>query len=179
MIREVDLISYLPPFMQDNKEPVAALEAENPEFQIIWKATDRVLKNRFISTADEYGISRFERLLNIYPSEEDDLESRRSKVQSRWFDKIPYTMQVLLQKLTLLCRDTDFSIICNFNDGYTMSLSVNLEEFGKISELEEILNGIVPCNIVVKSNNFIQIKTAGKEYLAGTTSFFESVTISN
>ena len=58
MIREVDLVSYLPPFMQTYKEPVAALEAENPEFQIGWKATDKVLKNRFISTADEYGISR-------------------------------------------------------------------------------------------------------------------------
>ena len=56
MIRDVDLVSYLPPFMQTYKEPVAALEAENPEFQIIWKATDRVLYNRFISTADEYGI---------------------------------------------------------------------------------------------------------------------------
>ena len=48
MIREVDLVSYLPPFMQTYKEPVAALEAENPEIQIVWKATDKVMKNRFI-----------------------------------------------------------------------------------------------------------------------------------
>lgn len=34
MIREVDLVSYLPPFMQSYKEPVAALEAENPEFSL-------------------------------------------------------------------------------------------------------------------------------------------------
>ena len=58
MIREVDLVSYLPPFMQSYKEPVAALEAENPEFSLMWSATDRCLRNRFISTADEYGISQ-------------------------------------------------------------------------------------------------------------------------
>ena len=54
MTREVDLVSYLPPFLAEFKEIAVALEAENPEFQIVWKATDKVLKNRFISTADEY-----------------------------------------------------------------------------------------------------------------------------
>ena len=71
MIREVDLVSYLPPFMQSYKEPVAALEAENPEFSLMWSATDRCLRNRFISTADEYGISRFEKMLKIYPTAKD------------------------------------------------------------------------------------------------------------
>ena len=37
MIREVDLVSYLPPYLQEyNQETVAALEAENPEFRLIW-----------------------------------------------------------------------------------------------------------------------------------------------
>ena len=35
MKREVDLVSYLPPFMQKYREPVAALEAEKPEFDLI------------------------------------------------------------------------------------------------------------------------------------------------
>ena len=104
MIREVDLASYLPGFMQSYKEPAAALEAENPEFAVIWDATNKVLYNHFISTADEYGISRFETILGIYPSEEDTVESRRSRIQSKWFDKIPYTWRVLLQKLTVLCE---------------------------------------------------------------------------
>lgn len=94
MIREVDLVSYLPPFMQSYKEPVAALEAENPEFSLMWSATDRCLRNRFISTADEYGISQFEKMLKIYPTADDTLESRRSRVQSKWFNTIPYTWKL-------------------------------------------------------------------------------------
>ena len=60
MIRDVDLVDYyLPTFMQKYNEPVAALKAEEPEFLLVWKAADRVLYNHFISTADDYGISRF------------------------------------------------------------------------------------------------------------------------
>ena len=55
MIREVDLVSYLPPFMAEFKEIMATLEAENPEFVLVWEAADRVLQNEFIETSDEYG----------------------------------------------------------------------------------------------------------------------------
>ena len=63
MIRDVDLVSYLPTFMQEYKEPVIALKTEKPEFCVVWKAADRVLHNHFISTADEYGISNLKSYL--------------------------------------------------------------------------------------------------------------------
>ena len=91
MTREIDLVSYLPPFLAEFKEIAVTLEAENPEFVLVWNAAERVLKNEFIETADEYGISRFEKLLHIFPSTEDTLESRRARVQIRWFSSIPYT----------------------------------------------------------------------------------------
>ena len=89
MTKTVDLVSYLPPFMVDFKEISVTLEAENPEFVLVWNAADRVLQNEFIESADEYGISRFEKILNILPSTEDTLESRRARVQARWFNTIP------------------------------------------------------------------------------------------
>lgn len=61
MTRDVNLLAYLPPFMQDFTEIAVTLNAEDPEFVIVWDAADRVLKNQFIETADEYGISRFEK----------------------------------------------------------------------------------------------------------------------
>lgn len=179
MIREVNLSSYLPQFMQSYKEPVAALKAENPEFQIIWEAADRVFRNRFIATADEYGISRFEKMLHIYPSNEDTLENRRSMVQSKWFNKIPYTIRVLLQKLTVLCGDTDFLLTNDFDAGYTLILNTNLETFGRVKDLEELLNNMLPCNIAVISENAINFKMEGKEYFAGIIGFSEIITISN
>lgn len=179
MIREVDLVSYLPPFMTTYKEPVEALEAENPEFYLVWSATDRILKNRFISTADEYGISRFEKMLGIYPSAEDTLESRRSRIQSKWFNAMPYTMRTLLSKLKVLCGDTDFTLTHNFDVGYTLTLKTNLEKYGQVEELESILATMLPENIVVKSLNVIPWETEGFLFLGGGMCAVDMVTITN
>ena len=154
MIREVDLVDYyLPPFMQKYEEPVAALKAEEPEFNLIWNATDRVLYNHFISTADEYGISRFEKLLKIYPSSDDTLESRRERVRSRWFKNIPYTLKALINKLVTLYGNNDFTIEADFSKSYEMILNVSLSGFGQVDELNEILSYMTPQNLVVRVNN--------------------------
>lgn len=179
MIREVDLVSYLPPFMQNYKETVAALDAENPEFLVIWKATDKVLYNHFISTADEYGLSRFEKLLGIFPTSEDTLESRRSRVQSKWFNTIPYTLTVLLQKLTVLCGDTSFVFTNNFKDGYTITLITDLELYGQVEELEYIINTMMPENIDVDSRNNIPCRAEGSALFGGGICYIKTFTITN
>lgn len=180
MIRDVDFVDYyLPPFMQKYKEPAAAMKAEEPEFQIVWKAVDRILYNHFISTADEYGISRFEKMLGIYPSSEDTLESRRSRVQSKWFNRIPYTMRVLLQKLTVLCGDTDFTMTHNFNEGYTLTLETDLEMYGQVEELENIINTMLPENIVVVSKNSIPCNIKGAVLFGGGICFTNMFNLTN
>lgn len=179
MIREVDLVSYLPPFMQSYKEPVAALEAENPEFSLMWSATDRCLRNRFISTADEYGISRFEKMLKIYPTADDTLESRRSRVQSKWFNTIPYTWKVLLQKLLVLCGDSDFEVTGNFKTGYTLYIDTDLELYGQVEELENIINTMIPENLVVVSKNSIPCNIKGAVLFGGGIVQTEMLNITN
>lgn len=179
MIREVDLVSYLPTFMQPYKEPVAALDAEIPEFEIIWKATDQVLKNHFISTADEYGVSRFEKLLGIYPTDNDTLESRRSRVQSKWFSRLPYTLRVLLQKLTVLCGSTDFKLNHDFTVGYTLTLETDLELYGQVEELEYIINTMVPENIAVDSRNSIPCNIKSDVLFGGGVVQADALTVTN
>lgn len=170
MVREVDFVDYyLPSFMQNYKEPVATLNAEQPEFLIIWRAVDRVLYNHFISTADDYGISRYEKMLGIYPTSDDTLESRRSRVQSKWFNVLPYTWRVLLQKLKVLCGDTDFKIAKNFSEGYSLELTVSLSLSGQVEELDRILSYIIPENIVVKSRNIMDRQITGNIHAASTT----------
>lgn len=177
MIREVDLVSYLPEFMQTYEEPVAALEAENPEFDIVWKAVDRVLYNRFISTADEYGISRFEKMLNINPSVEDTLESRRVRVQARWFNTVPHTWKALLQKLTMICNDSAFTLSGHFTEGYTLTLITNLELFGQVDELEHLLETMLPCNIHVQLLNQLLYSAIDEVYTTGGIVCVEEITI--
>lgn len=166
MTKEVDLVSYLPPFLAEFKEIAVTLEAENPEFMIVWNATEQVLQNEFIETADEYGISRFEKILNILPSKEDTLESRRSRVQARWFNKVPYTMKNLISKLIALCGDSDFKITKECQN-YRIEILTNLELFGQVEELEHMIENMIPCNMIVISENEIPCDATGFTFVAG------------
>ena len=176
MIREVDLISYLPAFMADYKEIDAALTAENPEFILVWKAADRVLQNEFIATADEYGISRFEKMLKILPFREDTLESRRARVQSRWFTTLPYTWRIFIQKLIALCGENNFIITKQF-DFYRIDLEVRLELFGQLEELERLTETMLPCNMVVGIKNELSYDIEGAVCSTGNISFTEEICI--
>lgn len=179
MIREADLASYLPAFMQKYKEPVMALEAENPEFAIMWSGVDRILYNRFISTADEYGIARFERLLEIYPAQEDDLESRRRKLQARWVNKLPYTIRVLAEKIGILSDKADVLIETDFQQGYKMTIHTMLELAGQVGELEHIIDKIVPCNIATAAINHIRGRAEGQIYAGSGMVYTDIIELEN
>lgn len=178
MIRNVDLVSYLPPIMAEFQEYRATLEAENPEFVIIWNATDQVLQNEFIATADEYGISRFEQILNILPSKEDTLESRRSRVQTRWFNTIPYTLKALLGKLIALCGENNFTVVKDY-DHYKISIFTDLELFGQAEELDFTLDTMIPCNMIVVSRNNIPCNASGFALICGGVCFVQNFFITN
>lgn len=178
MIREVDLVSYLPPYLPEYKEMAVTLEAENPEFILVWNAADKVLKNMFIETADEYGISRFEKMLNILPSVEDTLESRRSRVQARWFNMIPYTLKAFIAKLAAVCGDSDFVITKDYLY-YTIQIDTNLELFGQVEELERMIAEMIPCNMVTVSKNHIPCAANAVANWAGGVVFVEQFFITN
>ena len=151
MVREVDLMSYLPLFMQGYREPAATLRAKEPEFDIVWAAADRMLRNRSISTADEYGIGRLERILGIYPQEGEPLELRRLRLQNRWCSSLPYTVRVLAERVAeCLKGEHNFSICTDFQDGYRMELVVYTSNESLTEELWYILSTIVPANIMTE-----------------------------
>lgn len=173
MTRNVDLVSYLPSFMTEYKEPVLALEAENPEFDLLWIAKDQVLYNRFIETADEYGISRYESMLGISPTAEDTLESRRSRVRSLWFNTIPYTLKTLIRKMITLCGEGNFEIRNDFEVGYNLTVITDLELYGQVEQLEHILDVMTPMNIVVDSQNMFNLSAKGGYYIGNVVGWVD------
>lgn len=178
MIREVDLVSYLPLFMTEYKQIRTALEAENPEFCMIWRAADQTLYNAFIETADESGIRRFEKMLNIYPSAKDTLASRRAKVQARWLSVLPYTERMFLEKLTVLCGSNNFVLSKKYMQ-YRLELEVDLELYGQVEELERLVEAMLPCNMVVIIRNTIALQAEGCISIAGGFGFAECFLITN
>lgn len=175
MHRDVDLVSYLPPFLQTYKEQTATLTAANPEFSLVWNAVDRVLKNMFIETADEYGISHFEKMLNITPAVEASLELRRTKVKTRWLNKLPYTVNMLNSKLIELYGEGTFSISAN---GYELSVVLYFQlegQEGQLEDLAQMIAGMVPAGVaasVIYEKGF-----TGSIYVGGRMSTAEVTTL--
>ena len=98
MIREIDLMSYLPEYLQEYKELEKALKAQQPVVQKLAEATERIKNNQFITTADEEGVRKFETMLEVTALDNDTLENRKFRVLSRWNNTIAETLGLQYQR---------------------------------------------------------------------------------
>lgn len=80
-----NLIRYLPEILKRNLDFRILMEVQETEVQNAWDASTAVFDNQFITTADEYGIARYEGILGLHPNKDDDLEDRRKAVLMAWF----------------------------------------------------------------------------------------------
>lgn len=176
-MNDVNLADYLPPFLREYRELKAVMDAENPEFLAVYSAADRVLKNEFIETADDYGLSRFENLLGILPSKNDTLDSRRARVFSRWFTELPYTMRAFLEKLSGLSEYGNITVAADF-DHYRVSIDTDFELYGQTDEIERLVELMFPCNIIADLKNTMCIYSDGCYLTGGTVSVTETAQLS-
>lgn len=178
MIRDVNLIEYLPLFIQEFREIKHIMEAENPEFQLVIDESEKIKNNQFIESSDLSGISKFEKLLNILPSPDDTLESRVSRIMSRWNDVVPYTFKALVQKLISLCDGLNFTINRNFNE-YKMEIITHLELSGQVDELQYLLGYMIPVNLELTSKNEIYCDSYGNQNIGMGMAFCQTFELSD
>lgn len=157
MKRKVELDKYLPNYLQKYTQLMKITLSENPEFQLAMNQSESLKNNAFIEFCDEKGIARFEQIMDITPSSQDTLETRRSRVLTRWNEALPYTEKFLQRKLNSLCGINNYEINENFKT-YQMNLKTYLDSNGKIEELKYLLESIVPANIKTKAFNEMAVE---------------------
>lgn len=171
MIRNVELLNYLPLFIQEYREIRAIMNAENPEIQIAEDETEIIFNNQFIQTCNLKGIAKFESLMGIVPDPNDTLASRISRVLTRWNDTVPYTFIVLCQKLDTLCGEGNYEIERDINN-YTMDITTHLELVGQTDELDYMLDYMLPANIATTIRNEMYLNmTDGTAKIASGITF--------
>lgn len=168
MIREVNLISFLPEFVQEYREIKHIMNSEQPEIQKLEDETEIIKNNQFILSCDIDGIARFENLLGITPKPDDTLDARKSRVITRWNDSIPYTYKGLKEKLNIMCGEGNYLLIPSFNE-YGLEIVVSLPLSGQADELDYMLSYMIPANIVVTSRNNMVRTMTGTVHGGGTT----------
>lgn len=147
LIREVDLLSYIPDFLKEYEEMRVIQEVLQTEIQHMEDETEALFDNQFIMSSDSGNIRRYEQMLRLQASSKDTLADRRFKVLSKWNRIIPYTKVTLRQRLAVLCGE----------DGYTLEIDpekkiivrVALKSKRNLNEVKRMLEEFVPCNMVI------------------------------
>ncbi len=163
----VELIKYLPQFVADYKEMKAITDVEDPEFNLFWEMLRKSINNQFITTCDEQGIDKFEKMLKLYPYEGDTLEMRIARVLVEWNAQLPYTLRSLKQMLDVLCGLNNYRIKLRNNE-YVLEIDTFFYDPKMLTQLNKLLMKVLPANLVYESTNYI-IETAEQKIYVGAT----------
>lgn len=90
-------------------------------------------------------IERWESILSIVASDNDSVEDRRFRIQSKILERPPYTFRILLKKLRVLSPEAEIQR----GNGH---IAVNLEytTLKMITEIERMFEEMLPLNVTYK-----------------------------
>ena len=140
------LIDYLPQYMQEYLEIKSIMETEQPEINALWSACERTLADQYIMDATEYGVMRWEGMLNISPKATDTLDERKFRILARLNTELPYTLTKLKEMLTVLCGAGGFVIDLQANK-YHIEIKLAVGNHNNYAEVQKILNTMIPANL--------------------------------
>ncbi len=150
-IEHKPLIEYLPPFLAEYREYRRLLDALWGEIseneQSILNRIESALNDTFIASVDETGIRRWEKMLSIVPSVEASLEDRREIIRMKLVGERPYTYEKLEELLDKLLGAGQY--VMQMPSAYELSFLVELTSRFQYAAAVDLINKIVPANIVV------------------------------
>lgn len=166
------LLDYLPPVLREVMEFQAINAANEPEISIAWDALALVMANQFLDTADERGVSVWERELNIYPKGTDTMEVRKARIKGIWNMETPYTLPWLKSWLSGLCGP----------DGHKVSITgylINIQlDYTKLPDANNLAVEILDMVLMVRPENMRVLMTAFLQS-TGTISYGAGAEMSN
>ena len=114
-------------------------------------------------------------MLGITADSTESLETRRMRVRNRWFNKLPYTIRTLTEKVKQIVGDSyNFTISGNLKD-YELNLTVYTLSDSQNKELEYLLSVIVPLNMII--NIVYESALIGNIYSGGVLQESNIITI--
>lgn len=140
------LKKYLPEFISNIKEFQQLDATVSVEINELRDKLLQLQDNQFIETADDEGLSRYEKMLSIPYSE--DVATRRFNILNKYNSTIPFTMMWLTNTLNTTLGKGNFLLDMNYNN-YTLTISVVSSKEHLISSLYKDLRKKIPCNLVL------------------------------
>lgn len=122
--------------------------AENPEFNKLGECIRRVLQDSFIHDATEYGVGRWEKMLNIVPELTDTLEDRKIRVLTQLNVRLPYTWRVLKQMIASFVGEGNYEM-SYINDYSKLIIKIKVNSDSQYYTVLNLLKNVVPQNVII------------------------------
>lgn len=150
--RIVDINTYWAEIIRDTAQFGQIAVAENPEFNRLADCIFRALKDSFIHSATEYGVKRWESMLQIAPSSGETLEERKARILTYLNLKLPYTWRVLKQLIEGIVGE-DKVTLDYVNDESKLVVHTDRLSDEKLQTVRDLIERVVPMNLVVEQYN--------------------------
>lgn len=122
--------------------------AMNPEFNKLSQCIKECLNEGFIKDATEYGVGRWEKMLNIIPELNDSLEDRKVRILTQLNVRLPYTWRVLEQMITSFVGAGNYEM-SYINDYSKLIIRVKVDTDSQYMTILNLLKNVVPQNVVI------------------------------
>ena len=143
-MENTDLLVNLPEFLKALKDFQAIGKSENPEFTLAWLKAETWLKDRFISSMTEDGLSKMEEFLHIRPLDNDTEEYRRQRLFAIENKALPYTLRKLKEVLGNTSGEGNTDVLV---DGFTVIIPVKLASLRSLDFIRETAEQMIPMNM--------------------------------
>ena len=151
MIREVNLISHLPSYIQSYREIQGIMNAEEPELQLIEDDSETIKDNMFILYTNEEGIKRYEKMLGLLPLKGDNLYNRQAKVLAQYTNTVIYTLRGLKERLDVICGVDNYTIKFIPNE-YKIDINLHLNIKNLVNTITSMIKNMIPANMICTCN---------------------------
>lgn len=146
---DVKLTDYLPEVLSEAREMIAIENVLQSERENIYEELNIRINESYVNEAEESGVYRWEKILNITPMTTDTLEDRRFKLINRLNGDLPYTMTAIRKKLELICGKGNFKVTYN-KEAFMLTVKLGLLIKKRVTEVRDMLYERIPANIILE-----------------------------
>ena len=146
--RNIEIENYWAAVVRRTDEFQQIATAENPEFNKLGECIRRVLQDSFIQDATEYGVERWEKMLNIVPELTDTLEDRKIRILTQLNIQLPYTWRILQQMIASFVGEGNYDMEY-INDYSRLVIKIKIDSDSQYTTVLNLLKNVVPQNVVV------------------------------
>lgn len=109
------------------------------------KATEQLENDIFLTEMGEHKIQRWEKMLGIIPYN-SSTEERRTRIQAKVLEKLPYSYRVLIRKInTLTSNNCEIELS---NNRLELKIKLSLKVKNSRQDLQDMLENVLPLNMI-------------------------------